>query len=241
MADDDDDGGDIPDWVLTFGDMMSLLLCFFVLLFSMSQQRQESMEAVIRSIVKQFGDPDRIAAMKQTVNLDAADAEGRTTSPTLTPEVERRHANDAPDGTPGRSISVRQLDDGNRVMIGKPILFHPGRTGLVAESRAAIADMARVIRGKVHLIEVRGFEPPELPPTERDTDSPSRLAYLRTRAVAERLAAEGIRPETIRLAIAAPVESRALERLETGRRMVDRVVVSTLESDGQPRPGNPAP
>ena len=31
----------IPEWVVTFGDMMSLLLTFFIMLVSMSEMKQE--------------------------------------------------------------------------------------------------------------------------------------------------------------------------------------------------------
>ena len=31
----------VPEWVVTFGDMMSLLLTFFIMLVSMSEIRQD--------------------------------------------------------------------------------------------------------------------------------------------------------------------------------------------------------
>ena len=34
-------GGGAPEWMVTFGDMMSLLLCFFVILVSMSEMKQD--------------------------------------------------------------------------------------------------------------------------------------------------------------------------------------------------------
>ena len=52
----------IPDWILTYGDLMSLLLCFFVLIASFSQIRNEEQKTeVIRSILKQFGDVQSLA------------------------------------------------------------------------------------------------------------------------------------------------------------------------------------
>ena len=35
----------VPDWVVTFGDMMSLLLCFFVLLWMISAATTEEEKA----------------------------------------------------------------------------------------------------------------------------------------------------------------------------------------------------
>ena len=45
----------IPEWVVTFGDMMTLLLTFFVLLFSMSELKQDQSIALIESLRRQFG------------------------------------------------------------------------------------------------------------------------------------------------------------------------------------------
>ena len=40
----------IPEWVVTFGDMMSLLLTFFIMLVSMSEMKQdEKFQAVAES------------------------------------------------------------------------------------------------------------------------------------------------------------------------------------------------
>ena len=39
-----------PAWMATFSDLMNLLLCFFVLLFSMSTVSEEKFEMVIASL-----------------------------------------------------------------------------------------------------------------------------------------------------------------------------------------------
>ena len=55
MQDDDEEVG-IPEWVVTFGDMMSLLLTFFIMLVSMSEiKEEEKYQAMVDSMRKQFG------------------------------------------------------------------------------------------------------------------------------------------------------------------------------------------
>lgn len=44
-----------PDWVVTFGDLMSLLLCFFVLLLSFSEMDRKKYKIVSGSIMQAFG------------------------------------------------------------------------------------------------------------------------------------------------------------------------------------------
>lgn len=50
-----DEGGGAPGWVVTFGDLMSLLLCFFVLLLSFSQTDAQKYKEVAGSLQKAFG------------------------------------------------------------------------------------------------------------------------------------------------------------------------------------------
>ena len=44
----------LPAWQGTFGDLMNLLLCFFVLLFSMSNMDAEKFEALAASFSNTF-------------------------------------------------------------------------------------------------------------------------------------------------------------------------------------------
>ena len=41
----DDEGGGAPAWMISFGDMMTLILTFFILLVSMSKERQQGLVA----------------------------------------------------------------------------------------------------------------------------------------------------------------------------------------------------
>lgn len=50
----DDGGGGLAPWMATFSDLMNLLLCFFVLLFSMSTVDAEKFEDFIASLQSSF-------------------------------------------------------------------------------------------------------------------------------------------------------------------------------------------
>jgi chemotaxis protein MotB len=45
----------VPDWMVTYGDMMTLLLCFFVLLFIFSKNDEEKYRSFVGSIQNAFG------------------------------------------------------------------------------------------------------------------------------------------------------------------------------------------
>ena len=48
-------GGGAPDWLVTFSDLMSLLVCFFVLIISFSIQDNEKLQVVAGSMKDAFG------------------------------------------------------------------------------------------------------------------------------------------------------------------------------------------
>ncbi len=56
-ADDEDGGkgGGAPEWMATFADLVTLLMCFFVLLFAMSTTQQETFKELVESLRSALG------------------------------------------------------------------------------------------------------------------------------------------------------------------------------------------
>ncbi|MCI8517513.1 MAG: OmpA family protein [Hungatella sp.] len=54
-------GEDCGSWMDTYGDMVTLLLCFFVMLYSMSDINQQKWEMFVKSIFPNAGDTEQIA------------------------------------------------------------------------------------------------------------------------------------------------------------------------------------
>ena len=50
-----DDGGGAPGWMATFADLVTLLMCFFVLLFAMSTTQQETYKELVKSLRSALG------------------------------------------------------------------------------------------------------------------------------------------------------------------------------------------
>ena len=55
MARKQPDAGGVPEWLVTFADLMSLLVCFFVLIISFSIQDEQKLQVVAGSIKDAFG------------------------------------------------------------------------------------------------------------------------------------------------------------------------------------------
>ncbi len=57
-----------PEWMVTYGDMVTLLLCFFVLLFSMSSVEKDKFEAIAQSLKSAIGN-ENVPMAGTTVGL----------------------------------------------------------------------------------------------------------------------------------------------------------------------------
>lgn len=68
-------GEDCGSWMDTYGDMVTLLLCFFVMLYSMSDLNQQKWEIFVKSIFPNAGDTQQIA-INQEVNEGEFDVSG---------------------------------------------------------------------------------------------------------------------------------------------------------------------
>ena len=55
MARKQPDAGGVPEWLVTFADLMSLLVCFFVLIISFSIQDEKKLQVVAGSLKDAFG------------------------------------------------------------------------------------------------------------------------------------------------------------------------------------------
>ena len=166
-----------PEWLLTYGDLMSLLLTFFILLASMSELRSEPrvVEAV-DAIQKRFG-RDKI------VN-----------PPTF----------DSPPGSPraGRP-QVKALGAASMPVFGGTVLFAEDSADLADDQRDALRRLGEQFQGKLQKIEVRGHTTRRPLPAGSPFADHWQLAYARAHAVMRFLTEQGIDPRRLRLSVAA--------------------------------------
>jgi chemotaxis protein MotB len=78
-----------PEWLATYGDMMTLLLVFFVLLFSMSNVDQQKYKAAVESLTGSLGGLDS----GRVISIDTLASNFPNDSPTETPGEYKEFSN----------------------------------------------------------------------------------------------------------------------------------------------------
>jgi chemotaxis protein MotB len=244
----------IPEWVVTFGDMMSLLLTFFIMLVSLSEMKSEQKyQALVESMRRQFG---HSLSMKSTTPGDVAPNNGarRVLATVGRGKDLDTHSGGVPEkGTTGDQPLVRIIRPGQRTATGGAVQFRPGSSELTAEAQAAIDQLAELFAGKAEKIEIRGHSDAE---ASRRAVVPAEnvdLGYLRARKVMEYLANKnGVDRTRFRIASAGDSEPMHVGTEESRLRMNARVEVFLLDEvvmdlQGTPEErdnkllGNPAP
>lgn len=151
------EGNKVPEWVVTYGDLMSLLLCFFILLAAFSElKKPREYEEVIQAIQEAFG----YSGGKGRVPSE--------TSPTnSTSSVLEQLANYAEDHanmlTNDESVVTGDrerttiITEGQKFVIGGSLLFQAGSAELTDTVKTRLrTQIADEIRGRTMKVEVRG-------------------------------------------------------------------------------------
>jgi chemotaxis protein MotB len=148
---------EVPEWVVTFGDLMSLLLCFFVLLVSFSEMKQpREYQKVIDSVNEAMGFKGGmgLAHLIESANNSMVsnqeerarrDGDMRSTNDNTDPNIE------------GRETLVNVVQEGARHAIGGSIMFEVGSFELSKRNQDMLRDsVAPKIRGLNYICPVVG-------------------------------------------------------------------------------------
>ena len=226
----EEEPGGIPEWVVTFGDMMTLLLTFFVLLFSMSEVKQEQSIALIESLHRQFGNETAALSLVPGAFPASNSALNRLPSLGRARRLNTMNGGDkvrAPVGDYPRVMAIRPADDSTQ---GGVVYFEEGSSQLPEKQRETLRDIAQLLGGKPQKIEIRGHtssrpvHPSSLFQNHWD------LAYARCLEVMRCLIEQGVNPKRIRIGVAAEHEPLHLGYDEQLRKRNARVEVYLLDT-----------
>lgn len=183
MAFQEDPPAGVPEWLVTFGDMMSLLLTFFIMLVSMSEMKSESRVAsAVEAMKKQFG----------------RDKEQQPGASRL-----RGAKIEAPVGP---NPQVKGVRPGKHVMVGGSVLFGEHDVVPTDDERMRLKLIADQFQGKLQRIEIRGHTSRRPLPKDSKLNDHFDLAYSRCREVQRLLVEMGLDAKRMRLTVAGPNE-----------------------------------
>lgn len=225
-------GNDSPGaaWMITFADLVSLMLTFFVLLFSMSSVKVEKWDAMVDTLTQSLnpGKLTTAAADTSKFNIGTIFRRQATNLDYLSGVLEAGIADD-----PILANSrIMLLDD--RLVIAMPgdLLFSPGKAVMSKEARAALFVLGGLLRNVGNQIAVNGHTDPVPLDPKRGFSSNWELSLVRASAVANTLRHSGYTDDIIAYGYAdsrftqLPKLSKA-QRYKLGRR-VDIVIFPTV-------------
>jgi len=197
----------IPEWVVTFGDMMSLLLTFFIMLVSMSEMKDdEKFQAVAEALREQVGHdlsaasliPGSFRPRNSTMEWNATMGRAK--------KKDTKRGGQENKAVTGEHEKVQVVRPGEDSSIGGQIYFDGQGISLTEQNKRALIRIIEQIAGKPQKIEIRGH-------TTRQPVDPNSgfrdvwdLAEARARNTMDFLVEQGIDPSRIRLGNAGAEE-----------------------------------
>jgi len=137
-----------PEWMVTFGDMMSLLVCFFVILISFSSMDVIKYRSLVGSLKSAFGSQSAIASKVITGQATAISlGSSHDGSKSLTDEnlEEELVASVQKEGMTG-SATIARTDRGLVLRVRENVAFEPGSAIIREESFQFLDKVARICR-----------------------------------------------------------------------------------------------
>lgn len=165
-----------PLWCLTYGDMITQCMAFFVMLFALSEVRSDRARIVAAEISRAFNRSVRVGG---AVGLNTATSFARFRKAALESAIT------------GADLRVQKLAEGRKIVVGGKVLFKRGEAELRSGARRVLREAADMLTGYKNRVEIRGHASRgEVTGNTRYTDE-WELSFYRAKAVAEFLVGDG--------------------------------------------------
>lgn len=212
-----------PDWVVTYGDMMSLLLCFFVILVSLSETKKDQrFYDAMESIRAAFGVEGSMGIIP--VKGDAKSSLIELLRQAAISDATKNEGDSEDEGIDGRTLRVTSVREGICVQVGGRVTFDRFQATVKPEAGELLTRLASAIEGHNTVIKVIGHATLETLPPESPYVDALELSVARARAVRDILVGLNIRPERIRIIGAGAFEPLVAQAYTEERRALNRRV-----------------
>ncbi len=220
----------LPAWLAAFGDLMSLLLCFFVLLLSMSSMDAKKVSEAIGSLsgamsVLEGGTKTEIS--KRRIQ-ESTPIESQDETAEMVNRVQQAagDANEMMEQTKGTTISVEEAQEGFVIKLPAALLFKPGSAEI--ENEDALLFLKRIALIIEELpnemqVSVQGHTDNSAPAKESPFKNNWELSSARAISVLQELLVDGVAPERISAAGFAEFAPVATNATKSGREKNRRV------------------
>jgi len=231
----EDDGPEVPEWIVTFSDMISLLVTFFVLLMTFSSMDSAEVIRIKGVMMGTNGNLDDVLGDVEVrppvTRLDKTDPlrglkDVHSRPPEELPEdVAELGTQKAEDQI---EMDLSRIGDGLAIEFGEPCYFEPGSAELPPKLTQFASELGEVLSHYPYMVLVEGFCDDAFKSTLRYPDAES-LALARAVAVADVMCGYG-GLERLKVLVDAPVVTEPLGDNSTaaGRRLNRRASVRVL-------------
>ncbi|MEQ8769935.1 MAG: flagellar motor protein MotB [Phycisphaerales bacterium] len=150
-------GNEVPEWVVTYGDLMSLLLCFFILLAAFSELKQErEFREVLEKIQEALG-------FRGGLGVNDNQTQANNSSVSIQEELARRSDDKMEtnvhneSNVTGRHDRVTVIQEGQLFAIGGSLSFEEASDELSEHAKAELRNqIAPRLRGQQYIVRIVG-------------------------------------------------------------------------------------
>lgn len=224
----------LPGWLAAFGDLMSLLLCFFVLLLSMSSMDAKKISEAIGSLsgamsVLEGGTKTEISKQRiqESTPIEAQDETSeqvnRVTEATTQAVID---ANEIMDKGRGPAVSLEDAQDGFVIELPASLLFKSGNATIENDDALLFLKRIALIIGELPndiRVSVNGHTDNQGPAQNSRFKDNWELSSARAISVLQELLLNGADPKRISAAGYAEFSPNATNATKNGREKNRRV------------------
>jgi len=225
-----------PAWMMTYGDMMSLLLCFFIMLVAMSEIKDEKFERLLDSIKKAFGaHPEGLEQVPGATPNAAALAENLAA--VTTENGLGKFGGAESTNIDGREILCKTVRDGTLYSVGDRVGFDKGSAEILTDMKKDLDAMVTLTGDQANRLFIRGHASVN---DAAEGRTHWQLAFERAVAAKEYLTSKGISPRRIRLSSCGhfdPIETNLTPTGQRSNRRVEIIVSEQLVTNDVGRRG----
>lgn len=186
---------DDSEWLMTFADLTTLLLCFFVLLFSISSVDNKKFLSIMNEVRINLGNAAPMMALEHKDVVDGGDAVVNILSKQKTVATELKEI--ISDEKLSNSTVVDMGDEGALLRVGGKVFFESGSAAINPKVHSALDKIVRMAqKNSAYHIDIKGHTD-NLPISAGKFLSNWELSALRATTVLRYLLEKGLDPDRL--------------------------------------------